>query len=266
MTGQRPLALVTGASSGIGQAYAERLAADGWDLIACGRRADRLQDLASRLNAQNGAATEVIAGDLGDAEGLKRVAAACRERELEMLVNNAGLAHYMPFTELSPEQAEELVRVNVLAPTLLARAALTGMVARGRGTIINLASLLAFSEAVQRPGMPQRAVYAGTRSYIVTFTRILAAELTGTGVRVQFVCPGIVRTEFHARQGIETTDMPMMEPADIVRGSLAGLETGEVVCAPSLEDPSAFDRRDQANTELLQGARNTELADRYLQS
>ena len=107
-----------------------------------------------------------------------------------MLVNNAALAHYMPFSELPPVQARELVQLNVLAPVLLTRAALAGMVERGNGTVINVASLLAFSGSWEAPHLPQRAVYAASKSFLVTFTQILAGELRDSGVRVQVVCSG----------------------------------------------------------------------------
>ena len=116
------LAMVTGASSGIGEAYAERLAAEGHDLIVVARSADRLRDLEARLEATHGIAVEALGADLGNSADLERVCAAIDKAALELLVNNAGLAHYMPFAELAPAQAEELVRLNALAPVLLSRA------------------------------------------------------------------------------------------------------------------------------------------------
>src|SRR5215467_2308453 len=142
-------AMVTGASSGIGLAYAERLAAAGHDLVVVARREERLRELAARLEADHGVAVETLTADLGRPADVQRVCAEIGSRELDLLVNNAGLAHYMPFAELPPAQAEELVHVNVLAPVLLTRAAVTGMVDRGRGSIVNVASLLAFSGPVE---------------------------------------------------------------------------------------------------------------------
>ncbi len=257
----RPLALVTGASSGIGASFARRLGADGYDLIVVARRRDRLEELASSVA---GAHVEVLEADLGTDEGVARVCARAAEQPLTMLVNNAGLAHYMPFAELPPAKAQELLRVNVLAPTLIARAALTGMVERGQGSIVNLASLLAFSGRADFPGFPKRAVYAGTRAYIVTFSEVLATELAGTGVRVQALCPGVVRTEFHTRQGMDLSARPRMDPDDVVTASLAALELGELVCAPGLEDAGAVARLHQAELAVLSASQQVTLAERYL--
>ncbi|HLU67615.1 MAG TPA: SDR family NAD(P)-dependent oxidoreductase [Kofleriaceae bacterium] len=256
----RPLALVTGASSGIGASFAKRLARDGHDLVAVARRRDRLEELAASLP---GCAVEIVQADLGTDEGLAAVCTIAAERPLALLVNNAGLAHYMPFVDLPADKAQELVRVNVLAPTMIARAAAAPMARRGAGAIINVASLLAFSGAAQMPHLPQRAVYAGTRAFVVTFSQVLAAELAGSGVRVQALCPGIVRTEFHTRQGIDLSARPRAEPDDVVAGSLAGLELGEVVCAPMLEDAGALERLKQAELAVLGAAQVTELASRY---
>lgn len=260
MTTNRPLALVTGASSGIGASFATRLARDGYDLIVVARRRDRLEALAATAPQ---AAFEIVEADLGTADGLAAVCRRAAERPLAMLVNNAGLAHYMPFVELPPDKAEELMRVNVVAPTLIARAALPGMVARGAGAIVNLASLLAFSGPAQIPTLPKRAVYAATRAFVVTFSQVLAAELAGTGVRVQALCPGVVRTEFHTRQGMDLSFLPRMEPDDVVTASLAGLAAGEIICVPALEDAGALDRLTQSQLGVLPAAQKTTLASRY---
>ena len=153
-----------------------------------------------------------------------------------MLVNNAGVAHYMPIAELSAAQARELVHVKVVAPTMLTRAAVPGMLARGVGTIINVAGMIAFSGPAPASQMPRRAVYAGTLAHTVAMSQTLSAELEGTGVRVQVVCPGVVATEFHTVQGMELSAVPRMTAEEVVTGSLRGLELGEVVSAPGVED------------------------------
>jgi short-subunit dehydrogenase len=169
----------------------------------------------------------------------------------------------MPFAQLPVERARELVDVNALAPVLLTRAVIPGMVERGRGAIINVASLLAFSGAARAPHLPQRAVYAATKAFLVTFTEILAAELAGTGVKIQVVCPGVVRSEFHSRQGIDISQVPRMEPDQIVTASLSDLERGGVVSIPAMPDESAKARFDDAASTLLGVARRTELPERY---
>lgn len=256
------MAVVTGASSGIGRAYADRLASEGMDLVLVARRADRLDALERDLE-RRGVGVRTVAADLGRAEDVQRLVEQLAALPVELLVNNAGLAHYMPFAQLPFERARELVDVNALAPLLLARAVIPGMLHRRRGAIINVASLLAFSGAARAPHLPQRAVYAATKAFLVTFTEILAAELAGTGVNVQVVCPGIVRTEFHSRQGIDLSDVPRMEPDQIVTASLADLARGAVVSIPALPDEAAKARLDEAASALVTFARATALPPRY---
>ena len=205
-------AVVTGASSGIGEAFAERLARDGWHLVVVARRRDRLEALAHRLHGAHEVDVRPLPADLGRAEDVGRLCTEIDRTAPDMLVNNAGLAHYAPFAELDPGRAEELVALNALAPVLLTRAAVPGMLARGRGSVVNVASLLAFSGAADLPYLPARAVYAATKAFLVTFTEVLAAELRGTGVRVQVICPGVVRSEFHSRQGMDLSGVPRWSP------------------------------------------------------
>jgi uncharacterized protein len=257
------LAMVTGASSGIGVAYAERLAADGWDVMAVARRAERLEELAERISRASGTTVRTIQADLSLADDVDRVCQEIVAAPVEMLVNNAALAHYMEFAELPGDQARELVELNVLAPVLLSRAALTGMRTRGRGSIINIASILAFSGAVQAPFLPRRVVYASTKSFLVTFSQLLAAEVRDQGVRVQVVCPGVVRSEFHARQGIDMSQVPRMEPDDVVEASLADLAAGIVVSVPGLGEAAALHAVDDAKLEIVKVAQTRELPARY---
>jgi short-subunit dehydrogenase len=261
MTG---LAMVTGASSGIGLAYAERLAADGRDLLIVARRRDRLAELAARLAEEHGVDVRAAAADLSQADDLERVCQELRDSPVDMLVNNAGLAHYMPFAELPPERAAELVDLNVKAPVMLSRAAVAGMAERGAGSIINVASLLAFSGMVEAPFMPKRVVYAASKSFIVTFSELLAQETAPLGLRIQVVCPGVVRSEFHSRQGMDMSKVPRMEPGDVVEASLADLAAGVLVSIPGLTDLEAIGRFDEASRDLVSVARTKDLPDRYL--
>jgi short-subunit dehydrogenase len=255
------LALVTGATSGIGQAFAERLAADGHDLVIVGRRQERLDEFAG---AHTEVKVRVVAADLSTDEGIDAVAEIAATEPLDLLVNNAGVAHYMPLADLPAAKARELVKVKVLAPTMLARAAVAGMQERGRGTIVNVAGMIAFSGPAPHSQMPRRAVYAGSLAHLVTLSQTLSAELEGTGVRVQVVCPGVVATEFHERQGLDLSAIPRMSAADVVSASLRGLELGEVVCAPGVEDTSLLDAVFRAELAAFGGQR-TELAGRYRQ-
>ena len=261
----RRTALITGASSGIGAAFADRLAHDGYDLIIVARRRERLEALASRLRAEEGVSVDVLAADLTDPAELLGVETAIEASpSLEVLVNCAGVAGYMPFVELPPDDAEALIGLHIIATTRLTRAALPGMIVRGTGTVINVASALAFSASIPAPPLPYRAVYAAAKSYLVTFTELLAAELRETAVRVQVLCPGVVRTELHEVAGYDVSHVPfVMEPDDVVTASLAALELGEVVCLPSLADAGLLARVQEARTRVFDGARSSSMAERY---
>lgn len=253
------LALVTGATSGIGKAFAERLATDGHDLIVVGRRKDRLDALVAAHPEVN---ITTVAADLSTVDGIDTVARFCADRPLSMLVNNAGVAHYMPLAELSADQARELVNVKVLAPTMLTRAAVPGMVSRGTGAIINVAGMIAFSGPAPSSVMPRRAVYAGSLASSVAFSQTLSAELEGTGVRVHVVCPGVVATEFHTRQGMDLSAVPRMSAEDVVTGALRGLQLGEVVSAPGVQDHTLLETVFEADLAAF-SAQSPQLASRY---
>jgi uncharacterized protein len=256
----RKLALVTGASSGIGRAFARRLAADGYDLVITGRRLDRLEELAATLT---GAEVQYLAADLATDVGVDAVAAVCAARPLTMLVNNAGVAHYMPFAELPADKARELVHVKVVAPVMLTRAAVPGMAERGEGTIISVSGMLAFSGPVPQAQLPlRRAVYTGTLAHLVAMTQALHEELAPAGLRLQVLCPGVVATEFHERQGLDLSAVPRMSAEDVVAASLRGLELGEVVCAPGVQDANRLGAVSKADLAAF-GAQGTELAGRY---
>lgn len=254
-----PLALVTGASSGIGRAFAERLAHDGYDLVVVGRRRERLDELAASVSD---VAAEVAVADLSTDAGIDKVAELCASRPVEMLVNNAGVAHYMPMAELSAEKARELVHVKVVAPTMLTRAALPGMISRGAGTIVNVAGMIAFAGSAPASLMPRRAVYAGTLAGTVAMSQTLHAELEGTGVNVHVVCPGVVATEFHSVQGVDLSASPRMSAEDVVGAALAGIALGEVVSAPGVEDYGLLEAVFGADLAAFSG-QSTQLASRY---
>jgi short-subunit dehydrogenase len=257
-------ALVTGASAGIGVSFAERLATDGYDLVVVARRRERLEELAKRLQEQHGVSVEVLVADLSQADGI--ATAEARTAGVDLLINNAGFAGYRPFVELDPAVADELIGVHVTATTRLTRAALPSMVERGSGAIVNVASLLAFSGALPPDPLPQRVVYGAAKSFVVVFTQLLASELAGSGVQVQVLCPGLVRTEFHEVAGRDPSKLPFgaLEPEQVVAASLRGLELGEVVCAPGLADVELLAARDDAQTTLFRTAVAGSLAERYV--
>ena len=200
MMASRPLALVTGASSGIGRALAELLAREGHDLVVVARRRDRLEALAAQL-AEWDAKVEVVIADLTDAADLARVAGRAAETGPALLVNNAGFSGYGPFSEIDPDVMRGVIAIHVTAPVTLARAVLPGMVTRGAGAIVNVASLLSLSGPL-RLGMAGRATYAAAKSFQLVFTQSLAGELEGTGVHVMVCLPGMVESEFHGGRAL----------------------------------------------------------------
>jgi len=261
----RPLALVTGASSGIGCTFAERLARDGYDLILVARRKDRLAELARQLE-KNGAKVEVLVADLSKPDGLATVERRAGGGDVTMLVNNAGFQNYKPFVELGPDAAEDQIRVQVTAVLRLSRAVLPAMLARGSGAIVNVSSMLAFSAGVDKSFMPKRATYAATKAFVNVFTELLASEVAGSGVKVQALCPGVVRTEFHDVDGKPASvrpNVPVMEPQDVVEASLAALALGDVICSPSLTDRGLIEREGDGRQTLFDAGRGAELAPRY---
>jgi short-subunit dehydrogenase len=217
--------LVTGASAGIGLVFAERLAREGHDLVLVARRRDRLEALAERLRGEAGIEAEVVCADLTDAKAVAEIETRIANDEaLTLLVNNAGFGGYQPFTSIDPKVIDDLVAIHIGTVARLTRAALPGMVGRGRGAIINIASLLALSGTLPPSPLPHRATYAGAKAFMLTFTQALAGELTGTEVRVQVCLPGRVATEFHSIQGIDTSKLPpAMFAEDVVAASLSAL-------------------------------------------
>lgn len=256
---------VTGASSGVGEAFARRLAADGWDLDITARREDRLGKLATELSSQHGVQVLVHAADLARADDLQRLAEAVAAAEPDLLVNNAGFAGYREFTVVDPQVVSDLISVHITALSTLTRAAVPAMVARGSGGIVTVSSLLALSGSLPPVPLPHRAMYAAAKSFQMTFMQALAGELAGTGVRALVCCPGLIDTEFHdvAGHDLSGTPFPIMPPEDVVTAALAGLLLGEVVCVPGLDDPQKVEAVSQAQRDLLLTAVRFPLASRY---
>jgi uncharacterized protein len=228
------------------------------------RRAERLDELKRQIESSHGVSVRPLVADLSTEAGRRAVDAVANEGRLEVVVDSAALAYYMPFLELQRGQAEELVNLNVLAPVQIIHAALPGMVERGKGTIVSFSSLLAFSAASENPQLPKRAVYAASKAFLLAFFQLLAFELRNTGVKVQIVCPGIVKTEFHTRQNLDMSGRPRLEPEDVVKASIAGLERAEVVCIPTLEETDRLTHHDQAEADVLSAGMQPALARRYL--
>jgi len=168
-----------------------------------------------------------------------------------------------PSTPVQVEVSEELVKLNVLAPVRLVHAAIPQMIERGEGTIVTFASQLVFTGTADMPQLPRRVVYTASKAFLFTFIRLLALELRDTGVRLQVVCPGVVKTEFHTRQNLDVSHMPRLEPEAVIQASMLGLERGELVCIPTLQDAELLSRRDQAEIDIFTAGMRPELAGRY---
>jgi uncharacterized protein len=264
----RPRALVTGASAGIGAAFAERLAREGHDLVLVARRQDRLEALAERLRRDFDINAEVMAIDLTDYGSLAKLEArVANDESLAMLVNNAGFGGYDPFVSIESKVVDDLINIHVRAVARLSHAALSGMVRRDAGSIINIASLLALSGTLPPNPLPHRAMYAGAKAFMLAFTQALAGELKATRVRVQVCLPGIVHTEFHTVQDFDTTQIgpQKMTAEDVVTASLAGLSLGEIVCIPALADTALLPRLAEAQIAVLKAGamQGVALAERY---
>jgi len=199
-----PVAVVTGASSGIGEALARRIARDGRHLVLVARRADRLEALATELAKTHGIQAVAIPCDLMQPDGPASLVAELDRRDLEAdwLVNNAGFGTFGKFHELPVERELDEIHLNVTAPVALTGLVVPGMVARHRGVVMNIASVAGFGP------MGLNATYSATKAFLIAFSEALAVDLDGTGVQVLCVCPGFTRTEFQEKADIDTTRVP----------------------------------------------------------
>ena len=254
-------ALVTGASSGIGAIYAERLARAGHDLILVARRADKLRALAQELTTRTGRSVETLAADLTRPEDLARVEDVLRrDASITVLVNNAGVGATAPLLQSDVTEMDRMITLNVNVLTRLAYAVAPAFVARGTGTIINIASIVALA--------PERlnGVYGASKAYVLAFSQSLQHELSDKGVRVQAVLPGATATEFWDVAGLPVTHLPqeiVMSAQDMVDAALVGLAQGETVTIPALPDIADWDAFERARKALEPGLSRSRPAARY---
>jgi short-subunit dehydrogenase len=226
-------ALITGATAGIGAAFARKLAADGWDLVLVARTTERLKETAAALTAAHGVQVQVMTADLGTTRARKRVEErlADESRPVSLLVNNAGFGTGVPFAENPMDELQSQLDVNVTTVLRLTRAALPGMIARKHGGVINVSSVAGYFPATG-------PAYSATKAYVTALSDGLSANLTGTGVRIVALCPGFTHTEFHARVGEDVTTIPdflWLEAERVVEDCLKDLRHGRSRSVPGLQ-------------------------------
>lgn len=238
---QRPLALITGASAGIGAAFARAYAARGYDLALSARRVERLETLAAELSATHGVEAFAVPADLAEFEAHAGVLAkvAARGRVVDALVNNAGFSIAQSFVGVPWPRQRDFLMTLVVNACGLAYGVIPGMVERGRGSIVNVGSLAAFA-----PGVAGHSLYPGAKRLIVTFSQSLAAELKGTGVKVTATCPGFTLTEFAEANGtkavMDAAPRRFFQTAEaVVAATLTANDRGQVVVIPGLHNKIA---------------------------
>ncbi|WP_246793775.1 SDR family NAD(P)-dependent oxidoreductase [Burkholderia perseverans] len=242
-------ALITGASSGIGAVYADRLARRGYDLVLVARNQARLDQLAKRLADDTGRAVRTVAADLLDAADLRRVEALLRsEPDISLLVNNAGVGSAAPLLQADVDAMEAMIDLNVTALTRLTYAAAPAFAARGAGTIINISSGVAVAPEFLN------GVYGATKAFVLALSQSLKHELADKGVRIQAVLPGVTRTEFWDVAGTPVDSLPaemVMSVDDLVDAALAGLDQGEFATVPSLPTLDGWNAFEAARAALV---------------
>lgn len=261
MANAHSVAVITGASSGIGAVYADRFAARDYDLLLVARREDRLLELAEKLEARYGIHVTTLKADLTNEEGIVTVEQALRDNQrISVLINNAGTAHLAPFTEGSAELHQADITLNITSLTRLSLVALAKFQAENSGTLINIASVLSLHA---RAGS---AVYSGTKGYVLNFTRGLQEEVVGSNIRIQAVLPAATATEIWELSGVPVTALPegsVMNTEEMVDASLVGLDNGENITMPPLHDEKLWEAYEKARLAIFDASRTGVPAPRY---
>ncbi len=252
-------ALITGASSGIGATYADRLARRGYDLVLVARDAARMAERAERLRAETGVAIDIVRADLTEAADLARVEARLGEdARIGLLVNNAGAAAPGGFKSPDLDAQDRLIRLNITAVTRLAGAVIPRFLAEGGGAIINLASIVALAPELFG------GIYPATKAFVLTFSQSLQSELGPRGLYVQAVLPAATRTEIWARSGRDPSVIPgMMDVDELVDAALVGFDRREAITIPPLPDAGQWEAFTAARVAMLPNFRNEHAAARY---
>jgi short-subunit dehydrogenase len=255
-------ALITGASSGIGAVYADRLAARGYDLILVARNREHLNGLADRITTRTGRSVEVLVADLNEPAELAAVEEKLKQdASVTLLVNNAGIGTHTPLLASDVGQMTRMIELNVIALTRLTYAVVPGYVARGRGAIVNIASIVAISPETLN------GVYGGSKAFVLAFSQSLQHELADKGVQVQAVLPGATATEFWAKGGLPVENLPpsiVMSAEDLVDAALLGFDRKESVTIPSLHSVEDWDRYEADRRVMAAHLSNSAPAHRYL--
>ncbi|MDF0496539.1 SDR family NAD(P)-dependent oxidoreductase [Bradyrhizobium yuanmingense] len=255
------VAVITGASAGIGAVYADRLARRGYDLILVARNEARLDQLATRIAGATGRMVKTVAADLKNKADLKRIEAiVATDPAITMLVNNAGVGGLEPLLQSDVDAMEEMVDLNVTALMRLTYAAAPALVARGGGAIINIASVVAIAPEVLN------GVYGGTKAFVLALGQSLQKELTDKNVRIQTVLPGATATNFWGAAGGAVDNLPsniVMTSDDLVDAALAGFDQGEVVSIPSLPDAADWANYEAARQKLIPNLSLSSVPARY---
>jgi short-subunit dehydrogenase len=253
-------AVITGASSGIGAIYADRLARRGYDLILVARNQERLQDVARKITDETGRSVNVVAADLGAPQDLRRVEAILRDNaSITLLVNNAGFGSVTPLLGSDIDKMEAMIDLNVTALTRLTYAAVPGFVARGAGAVINISSIVAIGPEILN------GVYGGSKAYVLAFSQSLHHELADGGVRVQAVLPGGTATEFWdiAGFGAYAESPKVMAATDMVDAALAGFDLDELVTIPPLQQDGRWEAHDAERRAIAADLAHAQPAPRY---
>lgn len=243
------IAVITGASTGIGAVYADRLARQGYDLILVARSQSKLDDVAKRVAGATGRNIQVVAADLNDKADLKRIETLlATETGITMLVNNAGVGALVSLLESNVDDMETMIELNVTALTRLTYAIIPAFVSRGGGTIINISSAVAIAPEILN------GVYGGTKAFVLAFSQSLYKELADRNIRIQVVLPGATATNFWDAAGGSVHQLPakmVMRGDDLVDAALAGFDQGEFVTIPSLPDAADWDAYEAARQKLI---------------
>lgn len=254
-------AVVTGASSGIGRVYADRLAGRGYNLILVARRSELLAEVANEIRNRHGVAVETMIADLTKLDDLERVAKQVESDEkIDVLVNNAGLSLAGPVSEADPERMLSLIELNSIAPLRLLMAVLPRLKRQNSGTIINIGSVVGV-HAYQG-----NVVYSATKAFLHSLTAGLARELEGTNVRLQLVAPAATASEIWEKAGLDLAALPegsVMTAENCVDAALNGLDQGELLTFPSVEDQSSVDTYEERGFAILGAAQMGKPASRY---